>query len=116
MADTKTQTINWHGATGQSYTYHIYDIDFSPAENQDGNYIFARKVNNGWEAVYVGEGDIKDRKQAHLSDGCVTRKGATHFHCHRNSNGQPRKSEEADVLAGNPEAYAPTGCNEKEGG
>ncbi len=116
MADT-VEYVEWHGTSGRSYEYHIYDISFDPESNQDGNYIFAKQIPNGWEAVYVGEGDLKDRKDAARGgESCVDRKGATHFHCHLNANAGDRKTEEADVLDGNPEAYAPTGCNERLGG
>jgi hypothetical protein len=104
-------TIVWNGLSGQGYSYSIQDIDWVPAADQDGNYIFARSVHNGWEAVYVGEGDLQSRRAAHLNDGCVTRKGATHYHYHLNQNEEARLAEETDVLKGNLEAYEPVGCN-----
>ncbi len=110
------ETIEWQGASGHRYTYYIHDMSFDPNAGQDGNYIFARKVSSGWEAVYVGQGDLKDRRNAAINDGCVDEKGATQFHCHNNSVERNRKAEESDVLGGNPEAYVPTGCNEKIAG
>lgn len=110
------ETIEWQGASGHRYTYYIHDMSFDPNAGQDGNYIFARQVSSGWEAVYVGQGDVKDRKNAAINEGCVDEKGATHFHCHIHSVESDRRAEERDVLAGNPEAYVPTGCNEKTGG
>ena len=112
MADT----CIWTGGSGKTYTYFIHDIDWSVNADQDGNYIFAKVVNDVWNAVYVGEGDLQTRKAAHINDGCVTDKGATHFHEHLNAGEQARKDEEEDILEGNPGAYVPTGCNEKEGG
>ncbi len=109
-------TCDWFGASGKSYTYHIHDIDFVPAADQDGNYIFAKVVKDVWNAVYVGEGDLKERIAAAKDDGCVTKKGATHIHAHKNGNEKARKAEESDVLEGNPEAYVPTGCNKRIGG
>ncbi len=107
MADT----FDWSGATGQQYTYSIHDLEWVPAADQDGNYIFAKKINAGWEAVYVGEGDLQSRRAAALDEGCAKRKGATHYHCHLNQKEEARLAEETDVLKGNPEAYEPVGCN-----
>ncbi len=104
-------SITWRGLSGQEYRYGVHEIDWVPAADQDGNYIFARAVINGWEAVYVGQGDLKSRSADHLRDGCVTRKGATHYHCNLTRNEDARLAEETDVLKGNPEAYEPVGCN-----
>ncbi len=112
MADKAT----WAGASGTKYDYFVYDLDWSPNPDQDGNYIFARIDNGFWKAVYIGEGDIAARKADHLNNGCVTLKGASHFLCHLNSDGVARRYEEGDLLASHQEAYAPTGCNEKIGG
>lgn len=114
MADT--QTCVWSGASGKTYTYYVHDINFDPKPDQDGNYIFAKIVDSKWSPVYIGEGDLKDRKEAHLNDGCVTEKGATHFHCHMNDDKEARRAEESDLLGNYPQAYKPTGCNEKPGG
>ena len=108
--------VSWPGASGKAYNYFVHDLSWNPRRGQDGNYIFARQIPSGWEAVYVGQGDLRDRKDAAISDGCVTEKGATHFHCHLNADEQSRLAEEEDVLEGNTEAYTPTGCNEKRGG
>jgi hypothetical protein len=73
-------------------------------------------VNNEWQPVYFGEGDLKERLNAAKKDGCVIRKGATHIHEHLNANAASRKAEESDLLANFPVAYAPIGCNVKPGG
>ena len=112
MADT----LNWRGASGKTYAYSRHGLDWVPAADQDGNYIFAKFAGGTYYAVYVGQGDLRSRRQAALDEGCVQKKGATQFHCHRNSNKDARLAEESDVLEGNPEAYAPTGCNERAGG
>ena len=110
------EKVEWRGGSGKIYTYSLYDIDWNPKGGQDGNYIFAKQIDDVWLAVYVGEGDLKDRKAAHIRDGCVNQKGATHYHCHLKAIATARSDEEADILTGNPEAYAPTGCNVKVGG
>ena len=114
MADASK--VNWPGRSGQQYTYSIHDLDWVPSAKQDGNYVFAKAVGAGWEAVYIGEGDLQTRRAAHLDKGCVTDKGSTHFHCHLNSSQSARLAEEADMLGGNLEAYEPVGCNERLGG
>lgn len=106
-----TVNTDWSGASGKSYTYEVHNLDWVPATDQDGNYVFAKLSRNTWYAVYVGEGDIQERMAAALDRGCVTRKGATHFHCHLNDNKRSRLDEEGDVLNGNPEAFEPEGCN-----
>jgi hypothetical protein len=110
------ETIEWPGATGKKYPYHIHGIDFDPSPKQDGNYILAKIANGKWQPIYIGEGDLKTRIAAAKSDGCVLRKGATHIHEHLNGNETARKAEESDILAVHPVAYAPTGCNVKTGG
>jgi len=109
--NTETETVMWPGASGRKYKYHVHELSWPPAADQAGNYIFARKVANGWEAVYIGQGDLKARKNDHIGQGCVTRNGATHFHAHLNSNETDRLAEESDLLAQHVEVYGPTGCN-----
>ncbi len=108
---TMTKTCAWPGKSGRSYTYYVHDLTFDPSPDQDGNYIWAKVVNGSWQPVYIGQGDLKDRRNAHLKDGCVTRKGATHFHCHLNGRKQDRLAEEDDLLANFPQTFTPTGCN-----
>lgn len=109
-------THEWIGASGTAYTYFIHDlsVDFSP--NQKGNYIYAKKPKDKWVPVYIGEGDLKDRRENHHKAECIANRGATHFHEHLNEDEKARKAEESDLLANHPEAYEPTGCNVKIGG
>ena len=106
-----SDTFNWRGASGSTYTYHIRSLSWIPDPGQDGNYIFAKLVNGYWHAVYVGQGDLRNRRDAAIRDGCVNRKGATHYHVHLNNDVAARRAEESDIIAGNPECVAPVGCN-----
>ncbi len=106
-------TFEWRGGSRQKYKYFIAKLPWRPAANQDGNYIFAKKISGIWHAVYVGQGDLQDRYDAALKEGCVTRKGATHYHRHLNGLAADRRSEESDIIAGNPECRSPTGCNDR---
>ncbi len=118
MVDSKNvPKCNWTGTSGKTYQYSIYDLPPSFAANQDGNYIYA-KVNaqNKWQPIYIGQGDLHQRANHHHQEECIQSKGATHFHCHLNARESDRLAEERDLLAGHPEAYQPTGCNEKLGG
>ncbi len=110
------ETINWQGGSGKHYSFTIFSIetDFNP--NQDGNYIFAKQTQTGWNAIYIGEGDLQTRVHDKEHRGCVIKKGATHIHAHLNKNEKKRKDEEVDLLAYNSEAYHPIGCNIKIGG
>jgi len=115
MSATNT-TCKWTGASGTQYTYHIYTLPqhFSKC---DGNYIYAKWNGSHWLAVYIGEGDLSERcTENHHQAPCISRKGATHVHAHQTASEDARKAEESDLLAGNPEAYEPSGCNAKEGG
>jgi len=111
-----SETHIWRGKSGESYIYHIKLIDINFNQNQDGNYIFCKKVNGKWSPIYIGEGDLKERIDFRKNEGCVTRKGATHIHAHLNSSNQARLNEEDDILNNHSESYSPTGCNERKGG
>lgn len=106
----------WNGAYGARYSYRIYPISFTFREDDEGNYIFAKRGGSGWQAVYIGEGILNERVAAHIRDSCVTRQGATHIHAHLNDENARPRAEEADLLAEHTEAYEPTGCNKKPGG
>ena len=106
-----TETTTWRGSSGSSYTYYLDKLPWQPSENQDGNYIFAKKINGLWHAVYVGQGDLHDRYDAAMREGCVTMKKATHYHRRINNDASARRAEENDIIAGNPECNWPNGCN-----
>ena len=106
----------WTGASGRKYTYGTYEISVTHKQ-VDGNYIFCKVVNNIWVPIYIGEGDLSSRIGSnHHQWNCIAKKGATHVHTHANAREADRRSEEKDLLAGHPSAYAPQGCNQKEGG
>lgn len=98
--------------------FHSYELP-QQFPKCDGNYIYAKNAAGIWLAVYIGEGDLSTRcTDAHHCSDCINEKGATHIHVHRNEDEDEdaRKAEEADLLAGNAEAYEPLGCNMKRGG
>ena len=101
---------DWTGASGKSYGYAVHELPWRPETNQDGNYIFAKKVGGIWLAVYIGQRDLQRRYDDALDEGCVTDKGATHYHEHLQSSRQARLDEEQDLIDGNPE------CKEERGG
>jgi hypothetical protein len=109
-------TVAWPGCSGKNYTFEVYPISTKVSPGYEGNYIFAKQDGNKWLAVYIGEGVLKDRIEHHLSENNVTKCGATHFHLKLNRDAKARFNDETDLLAGNPEAYSPTGCNVKKGG
>ena len=106
----------WRGANGAMYEYDVYSVEARPTTNDKGNYIFAKRApsNAYWLAVYVGEGKLRDRYDAALDEGCVTKKGATHYHRHFNDSKTDRVSEETEIINGNTECKHPTGCNGKD--
>ena len=110
--------LNWPGTNNRVYEFTICPINVQFNEGYEGNYIFAKfvSIRNRWEAVYIGEGDLKKRTTEHIKDGCVIRKGATHIHYRVNNNKLSRFNDETDLLLGSQEAYQPSGCNVKKGG
>lgn len=114
--DMATETVIWPGASGTKYKYWVYELPAN-LKAMDGNYIYCKRNARGWEAIYIGEGNLKDRSGGnhHRSD-CIDRKGATHIHAHLQVGPKARKAEESDLLALHTEAYVPSGCNKKEGG
>jgi hypothetical protein len=108
-------SVTWTGASGAAYIYYIYPNppNFSDP-SQDGNYIYAKIVNNLWVPIYIGQGCLQDRCCAnHHKAICITEKGATHVHAHIVAAEASRLAEEADLLTALPQAYTPTGCNER---
>ena len=110
------EKVIWTGQSGKDYSYSVFDVDTAFNPNQNGNYIFAKKINNVWYAIYVGEGDIQTRTRDKEHRDCAIKKDASHIHCHLNNDATERKKEESDILGFNNEAYAPSGCNKKIGG
>jgi len=111
-----TPDVYWTGASQTKYGYWSKPLPFSCQSGVDGNYIFTKIVNNVWVPIYIGQGELNERVNDPTHYGCATRKGATHVHVHTTASEQDRRKEEADLLAGHPNAYAPTGCNQKIGG
>ena len=109
-------TINWTGKSGNNYTFTIYSKN-TKFKEIDGNYIFAKQTKNGWNAVYIGEGDLESRTQDKVHLECAKNKGFTHYHVHVNKNDKLRKAEETDLIEGNPEClYENGGCNKTSDG
>ena len=104
----------WRGASGASYLYWIVKIG-SRLNAVHGNFIFAKpNATGGWDAIYVGEGELSCRTDLgrQFKGVLIRSKGATHIHIRPNPDPTARLIEKADILDGNPEAYAPMGCNE----
>ena len=60
-------------------------------KHQEGNYIFTKIVNKSWFPIYIGQGDLQDRYDAALEEGCVESMGATHYHVRSNGNKDDRE-------------------------
>lgn len=108
----------WIGASGKKYTFTDHSLDTVFDENIKGNYIFAKPSNipNRLTAVYIGEGELKDRIEFRINEMEVLSKGCDRVCVMVNANERYRKEIESDLLASNTAAYAPTGCNIKKGG
>jgi len=112
MSDQATAV--WNGASDKQYTFWVYPLTTGLSNGQDGNCIYTKVVNNTWIVLYIGQGDLGDRTdiEKHHQSRCLKSKGATHVHAHKNPRESDRTAEEKDLLAGHPNAYQPTGCNE----
>lgn len=108
----------WTGGSGTEYTYFVWSLPVNFNADQAGNYIFSKKNDKGlWVPIYMGQGDLADRvRDIHHQAPCIKGKGATHVHVHLNPRERDRTAEEEDLLARYTNAYAPNGCNVKEGG
>jgi hypothetical protein len=109
--------VTWHGASGVGYTYRFFPIGSALTPEQDGNYIFALPSSYGWVPIYIGQGFLPHRaNSSHHQWQCISSKGATHIHLRVNTDEGRRLYEEDDLLMAHPEAYSPTGCNDRIGG
>lgn len=110
------ETAIWPGKSGKTYTFNVYGKNTSFKE-VDGNYIFAKRTQSGWNAIYIGEGDLMTRTQDEEHLKCANSKGFTHYHAHVNQDETARKQQEADLVGGNPECLIENGgCNETKSG
>lgn len=98
MAETRTQT--WCGQSGRIYTYEIHTIG-SRLESVPGNFIFAKREQGRWLAIYIGEtADLAERFASHQVMPCVVENGATHIHARVNDAGKKaRLGEDYDLIA-----------------
>ena len=110
------ETFNWVGVDGQRYTYYVHDLPADFEEGKLGNYIFARKSEDGkWVPIYIGQGDLGVQIGTyHLQSKCIKTMGATHVHVHPNDSEWVRISEEHDLLESHLKVFEPYGCNFKE--
>jgi hypothetical protein len=108
--------VEWRGASGARYAYWSYQLPEVPDQEAIGSYIFARRGDDGgWVPVFFGHGDLATLGEGvHALWANIRTKGATHVHTHRNARVAGRREEEADLLAAHPEAWAPSGCNQRE--
>ncbi|TNE29081.1 MAG: hypothetical protein EP346_07035 [Bacteroidetes bacterium] len=109
---TKIGAVKWTGASGKTYIFDVFD-KLTSFKEIDGNYIFARlKGLSYWEAVYIGQGDLKARTQDKEHLQCASRNGFTHYHVLVESDVDLRKSIEEDLILNNPECLEENGgCN-----
>ena len=112
----KKETSEWIGVDGQRYKYAIHDLPTNFDSGKYGNYIFAKKSNDGhWIPIYIGQGDLGvliGKTDTQLK--CIKEMGATHVHVHRNDSEWVRTTEEHDLLESYLKVFKPFGCNFKE--
>ena len=111
-------TCEWPGASGKKYQFYVWPRHPNVEAAQMGNYIYAAiNAKNQWFPIYIGQGDLSERcTKNHHQIKCIDFKGATHVHLALCAKEADRLAIERDLLAAFPDAYAPNGCNMKEGG
>jgi hypothetical protein len=105
------QQVRWQGASGESYLFDVYTLEHGITPGVSGIFIIARTNPEGWDAVYIGQGELKPEVENRIADSNVMDKLPTHIHVHRNGAESARRAAAADLLAGHTEAYEPHGCN-----
>lgn len=107
------ETFEWIGVEGQRYTYHVHSLPTEFVQGKLGNYIFAKKSNDGkWTPIYIGQGDLGVQiGRFHPQLECIKKMGATHVHVHPNESEWVRISEEHDLLESHLKTFEPHGCN-----
>lgn len=98
MAAPLLPDIFWKGASGARYSYWIYPLDRA-MQNAPGNFIYAKRVNGLWRAVFIGEcEDIGAISLDETEVAFIKSNGATHIHTHTTPAGlQKRQAEAADL-------------------
>lgn len=115
-------SFTWIGASGRKYKMEAYSLDIDVNPDVCGNYIFGELYHDDTDnldkirAIYIGEGKLNDRICFRINEGRVQQKGCNCFCAMVNENEKSRKEIEDDLLAANPNAYEPEGCNIKIGG
>lgn len=105
-------THEWNGASGRKYAYIVHSLPPEVEPGQSGNYIFAKRTPNGWWPIYIGHGEFSTAlaQDADRAAKIADMHSAT-LHIHADVDPAERDGEVADILAANPEAYEPHGCN-----
>jgi hypothetical protein len=110
-------TCEWTGVSGTTYTFHVHVLPAGIEPDQMGNYIYACWTpERRWLPIYIGEGNLSDAasERRHRA-ASIWLRGATHFHCHVNPDGDARRREELDLLSRYPSAVKPAGGTERPG-
>jgi hypothetical protein len=112
----KKETSEWIGVDGQRYKYCVHNLPTKFNSGELGNYIFAKKTNDGhWIPIYIGQGDLGIMiGKASPQLKCIREMGATHVHVHQNDSEWIRTTEEHDLLESYLKVFKPFGCNFKE--
>lgn len=105
MIGKSLETFDWKGHTKLEYPYYVYDKDSVLGKGSNllpgtfGNFIFAKRVADGWKPLFIGEGDlflsIKNKKLMEY----VNHLEFTHIHFHPNNGTAERNDEKVNLLA-----------------
>ncbi|MBD3317117.1 MAG: GNAT family N-acetyltransferase, partial [Chitinivibrionales bacterium] len=109
--EMSTEKAVWQGASGERYHFEVHSLEEGIEKAAPGVYILARQSPDGWEAIYIGQGELKVDVDYKTLDRCVSEKHVTHVHIHVDGTEDRRRATCADLLAAHIEAFEPHGCN-----
>ncbi len=111
--------VFWNITDGFGIKFHGYELTHELDAHLQGNYIIAKydSEKNAYFPIYIGEGDIEDRRNFHIRKGCITEKGAGVIFVKSEGSRIRRREIEQQLLEQYPGAYIENGgCNDKKGG
>ena len=90
--------IDVTGASGSVYRFHRLR-DGRPLSAMGGNYVYSRENGDGYEVVYVGQGENLLKDAHGRWDEAVKTQAAAHLYTRLNISERVRQHEHADILA-----------------
>jgi hypothetical protein len=113
----KLESVSWQGKSGKTHSGYVGEFSQGGwGTSNCGIYVFCKKTESGWTAVYIGETDsfieLAARLSKHPRWKCIEKEGATHVCTLLISGGTREKQPRLDALADLVARYQPP-CNQE---